>query len=152
MTVKEMLEQLKQKFVYVSPLNLPTEPKSGLTGPFIFNVIKQVDDTSVANLTLKIYVKDLNMTTEEVMFDGYNPFKETPAPQVTFSQEVEAYVKTLVEQKTYDYVTIEDTNETTQRAFVRAYKITANGTLNETALIIFKQDDGMLTHQEATVA
>lgn len=27
MTVKEMLEQLKQKFVYVAPVNLPKEQK-----------------------------------------------------------------------------------------------------------------------------
>jgi hypothetical protein len=152
MTVSEMLDQLKQKFVYVAPLSLPSETKEGLTGPFLFNVIKQIDDASVSNMTLKIYVKDLNMPTEEVLFDGYNPFKETTAPQTTFTQEVQEYIKTLTQAGAFDYATIEDTNEETERAFVWAYKIETNNVLTETALIIYRQEDGTLTHKEATTS
>ena len=156
MTVSEMLDQLKQKFVYVAPLSLPSETKEGLTGPFLFNVIKQIDDASVSNMTLKIYVKDLNMPTEKVLFDGYNPFKEATAPQTTFTQEVQEYIKTLTQTGTFDYAKVEDTNEETERAFVRAYKIEIKAfsfnVFTETALIIYRQEDGTLTHKEATTS
>lgn len=45
MTVSEMITQLNTLFAYVSPLNLTTEEKPGLLGPFYFNVIKQTGDT-----------------------------------------------------------------------------------------------------------
>jgi hypothetical protein len=149
MTVKEMLEQLKQKFVYVAPVNLPKEQKEGLIGPFMFNAIKKVDDTSVANVTLKIYVKDLNMPTEEVFFDGYNPFKEVVKPDVTFANEVNNYIQDLINNGDIEYAKIENINEDTKRAFVWVFKIGEDGSLIQKALIISKQEDGTLISKEA---
>lgn len=151
MKVAELLSLLSQKCLYVAPLSLPQEQRPGLTGPFILNVIKQHSDNTVVNQTIKIYVKDLNMDTEEVFFDGYNPLQETTA-STTFEEEVRQYLKALVQSQTYDYVTLEEANVETERAFARAYKVKQDESLTETVLIIYRTEGGSLEHKEASVA
>ncbi len=150
MTVNEVMALLKDKFEYVAPLALGTEAKPGLSGPYYLNAIKRSGDMSVANVTLKLYIKDLNMTTEEVFFEGYNPLAEVDVPTVTFSHEVTTYTQSLIDSGVFDYVKVEDVNETINRALVRAYKVNTDGTLSEIILIISKQTEGTLTHKEVS--
>lgn len=150
MTVKEMFDQLKSKFEYVAPLTLPTEQKPGLSGPYIVNVIERNGDV-VADRTLRIYIKDLNMTTEEVLFIGFNPLTPIVTPEPSFAQKVESYIQTLVNAGTYDYTKIEDVNATALRALVSAYKVNIDGTLSKTTLIIYEQADGTLAYKEAMI-
>ncbi len=144
MNKDELLKQLNDKFVYISPITFPTEQKEGLSGPYIIDVFEQTGEATGAKRLVKFYIKDLNMDTEEVIFEGWNPFA---APTTTFTQQVNDYITSLISQGDVEYAKVDDINEATKRALCRFY-IYENGTIVEKqAIVYYDEASKAMTHK-----
>ena len=150
MNKDQLLQALKQRFAYVSPISFPQQQIQGISGLYIVDVLEKTSTTTATKKLVRFYIKDLNLPTEEVIFDGWDPFAKT-ATQADFAKEVQAYQKKLINGGIYEYIALEDINEETQRAFAWAYRVDQTGNLTEKAIIIYKDANGQLTHKEATV-
>ena len=146
-----MYAALQKAFDYVGPEpSYPSQQIQGLTGPYVIDIFQRLTQTSGAKRLVKYYIKDLNLSTEEVIFDGWDPFAHVTAAQ-TFTEKAKAYTKTLLDRGTYEYITLEDVDEEAQKAFAWAYTINSQGNIVEKAIIISIDANGSLTHKEANV-
>jgi|Deesub1362B_J571_1020462.scaffolds.fasta_scaffold00499_23 hypothetical protein len=143
MNRQEMYTQLQEKFVYVGPEpTYPTDQRD-LAGPYHIDVFVQQRETGFKRL-VKFYVKDLNRDTEEVIFEGWNPFA---TPTQSFAQQVNDYITSLISTGNVEYAKVDDINEATKRALCKFY-IDENGTIVEKqAIVYYDETNQTMTHK-----
>lgn len=134
----DLVQSLNAKFIKVG------DPESigiseGLTR-YLVGVWRETDDNALNRTNIAFYVENEGLQNEVAYFEQSNPVKVSPEVPTPFADKVNALINQKITDGTIKGAVIENINEQTKTAYVKALV----GTVERFAFVTDSNNDGVL--------